>query len=771
MDEQSKPIAAIPEAYRDEVQRQLQADEVVISWFAPDLEDHLHYASGLVLLTNLRILSAHAQATGGILGEWRSWPLNQVVGLKTRERSGLGQVDLLGPDGRLHHWRYTSAQSKGAYRLSQRFEALRNQEPQSGTEPGTTICPACGHVYPAQELECPECAAGNELPKTSGALIRLIKFATARGRLIALGVGLTIAASAVSLVPPYLTEPLVDNVLVPRQSGQEVPFSAVWFYLGLMCVAALVAWLLDWAKTYVMALVSERIAADLRERTYRQLISLSLEFFGGKRTGDLMSRISSDTDRINYFISVHLLDFSTDVIMIVGTALILVAKSPLLAAATLVPIPLALWMTVRVRDGLRHGFDAASRAWAAMMSVLTDTIPGIRVVKAFAQEAREVQRFGTANAHIVATNDRVNRVWSFFDPMLGLVSQGGLLIIWVVGAWLVFSNNLKVGTLTLFLTYLARFYARLESMSRMVQATQRAGASAQRIFEILDRTPSVAEPAHPVEPGRLAGAIELRDVDFRYGNRQVLYNINLKIAPGEMIGLVGATGAGKSTLVNLICRFYDVQAGSVLADNTDVRRFPISNYRANIGIVLQEPFLFYGSIAENIAYGRPDATRADIIAAARAAKAHEFILRLTDGYDTSVGERGQNLSGGERQRISIARALLINPAILILDEATSAVDTETEREIQEALENLIQGRTTIAIAHRLSTLRKADRLVVLERGRIVEVGRHDALIDKPGGAFARFHRAQVELAGLGSPDPNAGNLHAEHTQEEPKETE
>jgi ATP-binding cassette subfamily B protein len=678
-----------------------------------------------------------------------------VANFRARERAGLGQVDLLGSEGRLEHWRYTAAQARSVSRFTQRFEALRTNEEDTGN--GTTVCPSCGHVYPAEHLECPECAARNEPQDSTGALRRLVFFAMGQGKLIGLGFGLTVAATAIGLIPPYLTEPLVNNVLIPKQVGDPVQITAVFPYLGLMLLAAVVAWVLDWYKTYVMARVSERVAADLRDRTFRQLIGLSLEFFGGKRTGDLMARISTDTDRINYFLSVHLLDFATDVLLIAGTACILMARSPLLAAATLIPLPLALWWTVRVRDSLRHGFDAANRAWSAMMSVLTDTIPGIRVVKAFAQENREVQRFDRANTHIVRTNDRVNRVWSFFDPMLGLIFQGGLLVIWVVGAWLVFSHGLLVGTLTLFLTYLARLYGRLESMSRMVQATQRAGASAHRIFEILDRVPSVAEPARPIAPGRLKGQIELRDVNFRYGSRQVLFDINLKIAPGEMIGLVGPTGAGKSTLVNLICRFYDVQSGLILADGIDIRSFPIPPYRGNIGIVLQEPFLFFGSIAENIAYGRPDASRGDIIAAAKAARAHEFVLRLPDAYDTPVGERGQNLSGGERQRISIARALLIDPAILILDEATSAVDTETEREIQEALENLIRGRTTIAIAHRLSTLRKADRLVVLERGRIVEVGGHADLIGKPEGTFARLHRAQLELSGLNEALEESGN--------------
>jgi ATP-binding cassette subfamily B protein len=325
------------------------------------------------------------------------------------------------------------------------------------------------------------------------------------------------------------------------------------------------------------------------------------------------------------------------------------------------------------------------------------------------------------------------------------LTGAGLLVVWALACWRVWYHQVTVGLLTAFLAYIARFYGRMESMIRMASATQRAAASAQRIFEILDRKPSVPEPVRPVPPGRLTGRIELRGVRFRYGPREVLHGLDLTIEPGEMIGLVGPSGAGKSTLINLICRFYDVSAGAILVDGTDLRSFPVEPYRHNIGIVLQDPFLFYGTVAENIAYGKPGASRREVIQAARAARAHEFILRLPDAYDSLVGERGQSLSGGERQRISIARALLIDPRILILDEATSSVDTETEQQIQQALENLIRGRTTIAIAHRLSTLRRADRLVVIENGRIVEMGKHDELLEA-GGSYARLHRAQMKMA-------------------------
>jgi len=403
--------------------------------------------------------------------------------------------------------------------------------------------------------------------------------------------------------------------------------------------------------------------------------------------------------------------------------------------------------------------------WSEVTNVLADTIPGIRVVKAFAQEGRETQRFRDANRHNLEVNDRLNKIWSLFTPTVSLLTEVGLLVVWAFGIWLVSRQQITVGVLTAFIAYIGRFYTRLDSMSRIVSVTQKAAAGAKRIFDILDHVSNVPEPAQPVRIDTAStaagprGSLQMKGIGFRYGNRSVIRDLNLAIRPGEMIGLVGHSGSGKSTLVNLICRFYDVSDGSIQLDGTDIRRFAVADYRRHIGLVLQEPFLFFGTIAENIAYGKPEASRREIVAAARAAHAHEFILRLPQGYDSLVGERGQGLSGGERQRISIARALLIDPRILILDEATSSVDTETEKEIQKALDNLVQGRTTIAIAHRLSTLRKADRLVVMDRGQVVEVGPHDALMAQRG-AYWRLYEAQlrrveendVEAKALPSPE-------------------
>jgi ATP-binding cassette subfamily B protein len=646
----------------------------------------------------------------------------------------------------LAQWRYTVARSAGARRLAERLEdRQRGAAPATPAAPAERVaeCETCGAALRAGEQVCRECGVSLKKPAMRS-LVRLLGVARRYWAMGCWGFLLTLASTACGLVPPYLTMPLIDDVLAPFQSGKQATVEHVKYYLMGLGGAAVAAWLLSWAQTYVLASVSEKVSADLRSRTYARLQHLSLEYFGGKRTGDLISRISSDTDRICYFLSVYLLDFLTDIVMLVMTAYILLSVDFELALVTLAPMPIIAYLVFRVQDRLSRGFTLGNRAWAEMTSILADTIPGIRVVKAFAQEKREIQRFDKANNRVLLVNNRVNRVWAFFTAVVVLLTDLGVLVIWMWGVWRVLHHTITVGVLTAFVAYISRFYARLDSMSRMVSATQRAAASAHRVFGVLDRAPKVAEAADPVHPGRLEGAIEIRNVRFRYGTRPVLNDVSLSIRPGEMIGLAGPSGAGKTTLINLMCRFYDVTDGAILADGTDIRRFPASEYRRNVGLVLQEPFLFYGTVAENIAYGRPDASRAEIAAAARAAHAHEFILRLPNGYDSLVGERGQFLSGGERQRVSIARALLIDPRILILDEATSSVDTETEREIQLALANLIKGRTTIAIAHRLSTLQRADRLVVMERGAIVEVGPHAELLER-GGVYARLHRAQQAM--------------------------
>ena len=687
-------------------------------------------------------MTRSADATG-----WQSWPIESGLQLRHHDHAGVGCLSLHDANGQLARWRFTLALHAPVLRLVEQFER-RQQALQTGVaeeEDDSTRCPTCKAQMPPDADECPVCHRENQAPPSTWVLLRLWRFARPyQGKLLA-GFLLTLASTAATLVPPYLTMPLMDEVLIPFQNGQAIDTEKVYLLLGGLLASALLAWALGWARTYLLALVSERIGADLRTTTFEHLMRLSLDYFGSKRTGDLMNRVGSETDRINVFLSLHALDFATDVLMIAMTAAILVSINPWLALVTLVPLPFIAWLIHLVRDRLRTGFEKIDRVWGEVTNVLADTIPGIRVVKAFAQEKREADRFRAANQYNLEVNDKLNKTWSLFTPTVSLLTEIGLLVVWAFGIWLVSHHDITVGVLTAFIAYIGRFYGRLDSMSRIVSVTQKAAAGAKRIFDILDHVSNVPDPVNPVPMKSLEGRIEMDGIGFRYGSRSVIRSLNLDIRPGEMIGLVGHSGSGKSTLVNLICRFYDVTDGAIRVDGVDIRRIAVADFRRHIGLVLQEPFLFFGTIAENIAYGKPEATREEIIAAARAAHAHDFILRLPHGYDSLVGERGQGLSGGERQRISIARALLINPRILIMDEATSAVDTETEKEIQKALDNLVQGRTTIAIAHRLSTLRKADRLVVMDKGQVVEVGPHDELMERRG-AYWRLYEAQARKA-------------------------
>jgi len=729
----------LPDRWRSDIQAQLSQGENVVSALEVDLDQQLRFAKGVVVITNTRLL---ARAPGQ--EQWQAWPFSFDLSLEHHDHAGVGHLELVSARGRLAAWRFTLGQNLQAIRLVEHFAAQRDSH--SSGEPvisdDTNMCPSCKAPLEPDQEECPVCTKVVYTPPSTWTLFRLWRFARPYKLQLGLGFLLMLLSTGAHMIPPYLTIPLMDKVLIPYQNGTPVDSSLVALYMSGLVGAAVLAWIFGWAKTYVLALVSERIGADLRTETYDHLLRLSLEYFGGKRTGDLMSRIGSESDRICVFLSLHLLDFASDCLMIIMTGVILFSIDPYLAIFALAPLPFIAWLIHLVRDRLRTGFEKIDRVWGEVTNVLADTIPGIRVVKAFAQETREAARFRTANKHNLAVNDKLNKIWSLFSPTVSFLTELGLLVIWVFGIYQVSKGNITVGVLSAFIAYSSRFYGRLDSMSRIVSVTQKSASAAKRIFDILDHVSSVPDPVNPVKLAKVEGNITLREVGFRYGNRAVHRGISLDIKAGEMVGLVGHSGSGKSTLVNLICRFYDVADGAIMLDGVDIRSLAISDYRRQIGLVLQEPFLFFGTIAENLAYGKPDATRAEIMAAARAAHAHEFILRLPQGYDSMVGERGQGLSGGERQRISIARALLIDPKILILDEATASVDSETEKEIQRALENLVKGRTTIAIAHRLSTLAKADRLVVMDRGVVVEEGAHDELMAKEG-AYNRLVQAQA----------------------------
>ncbi len=557
-------LNSLPEAwqkilppFREAAEAELLAGESILAWMEPDLDAQLNFAHGLVILTDRRVLSFDPAQGGGsdrkrdsAAAPCRRWPLEAETVLRTREEGGAGTLELLDANGRAAYWRFTPCLAPAAHRLVDRFKVLREGAHAAEEEAGDdaeSLCQTCGLPIPPEANLCSACAAA-AATRPAQSLLRLAPFARARAGMILLGVALSMASTAAALIPTYLQLPIIDKILGPYLASRENHFALMPWYLLGMAGASLLTWVLGWGRNYVLAWVSERISADLRNTTYAHLQRLSLEFFGGKRTGDLISRVSTDTERINIFLSVHLLDFANDLLMILMTAAIMLKIDLRLALVTLCPLPLIAYFVYRVRTRLRGGFQVGSRAWAEMTSVLADSIPGIRVVKAFAQEQREVERFHRANDRVLQANDRINRIWSFFGPLVQVLNDFGLLVIWVFAAWQIYRRHLAIGSgvitvgvLTVFVQYARSFYGKLEIMSRFVSNVQRAAAASQRVFGILDRQATVPEPVNPVEPGRLKGRIEFRNVAFRYGNRTVVEGIQ----PHDRAGPDDRTGGSE----------------------------------------------------------------------------------------------------------------------------------------------------------------------------------------------------------------------------------
>jgi ATP-binding cassette subfamily B protein len=476
-----------------------------------------------------------------------------------------------------------------------------------------------------------------------------------------------------------------------------------------------------------------------------------MKYFDRKPVGAIASRVTQDTDRVWHFLVDGFPFFITNSLMALGVIGFLFSIDAVLAAAILVPIPFILLISVRYWKPISNMFFKVSQRMARLHMQLNESLSGIRVVKAFVSEDREFKRFDERNKAWQQAAMQADQKWYTAFGMMTFAASLGALINWTVGGMFVLQGRLTLGEFIMVNSLLIMVYGPMQWFAQVNNWFSRAMAGAERIFEVMDMTPeSNRELERTLD---IRGDVTFDAVRFGYDkSNPVLKNLNFEVKAGEMIGFVGRSGAGKSSTINLICRFYEPDGGRILVDGVPLNDINIANYRGQIGIVLQEPFLFNGTIAENIAYGKPDASLEEIMVAARAANAHDFIVSKPDGYDSIVGERGVQLSGGEKQRISIARAILHNPRILILDEATSSVDVETERQIQEAIGRLVEGRTTFAIAHRLSTLRNADRLIVLERGEIVEMGTHEELMKKRG-VFCNLvetQRAVTEIIGVGN---------------------
>lgn len=554
-------------------------------------------------------------------------------------------------------------------------------------------------------------------------------------------IAIIILASLVNVVRPYLTgRILYDEVLTEggKFYGKILPFVLVFIGINALNVVFGIV------QGRVGAGISGKIIYDIKTEVFESMQKLGMSFFTSKRTGNLLNRINSDALDIQYFLNDGLPNFIINFLTIAIVGLVLFITNPLLSIAVLIPVPLIAFI---IKSSARRFKKLKWHTWrrsSNMNSVINDTLMGIRVVKAFGREAHETTKFKNISNALYENRVREGIASAKVFPLLSWIMTAGGLAVWGLGGSQVLGGKLTFGELMSFVGYLELLYNPVNFMVKTFDWWTNCMNSAQRIFEVTDRERDIKESENPVEIKKMRGEIELKNVTFSYEpNRNVLKNVSLKIHSGEMLGLVGHSGAGKSTITNIITRLYDVADGEVLIDGVNVKEIKSKSLHSNIAMVLQETFLFSGSIKENIAYGRPDAKFEEIIDAAKKANAHGFITALPDGYDTQIGKNGIDLSGGEKQRISIARAILMDPAILILDEATSSLDTQTEKQIQQAIEELIKGRTTIAIAHRLSTLRNANRLAVVEDGKIVECGTHKELMDNENGIYKSMVEKQI----------------------------
>lgn len=594
--------------------------------------------------------------------------------------------------------------------------------------------------------------SGKELAKDK-VVWRLLGYIKPYRKEVAIGALGAVGMTIVSLLPAFISGKLIDKIIRPFQDGkidQAEALNMAWIVIGALALSYGIKEFFTWVRLKKMSIMGEKIARDLREELYSHLQTLEMDFFGTKQTGSIISRVSSDTDRIWDFVAFGIVEVAIALVMLSGLSVVLISLDPTLGVIMTIPVPLMIFAIYKNGQRMQRLFLKCWRKWSELTGVLSDTIPGIQVVKSFNQEKREVKRFKEKNKGALDIFVDVHHTWTKFWPGLLLSIHFVMITVWVFAAPRLLTaegslGHLSAGTFVSFLLYMGMFAAPIEIIGQMARMMNRATSSAYRIFEILD-TPSSLKKTGLEKTINLKGRVEFKDVIFSYdGVRNVLKGINFEIAEGEMIGLVGSSGGGKSTITKLINRFYDVGSGEVCIDGYSLKDLEVGSLRKQIGVVHQDPYLFHGTILDNICYGQEIIDLAKVIESAKIANCHDFIMGFKDGYDTMVGERGQTLSGGERQRISIARAILNDPKILILDEATSAVDTETERKIQDALDKVVEGRTVVAIAHRLSTLRKANRIFVVKDGEISEIGTHQELIKKPDGEYKKLQDMQNEM--------------------------
>lgn len=722
-----KLLEPITDSVEEKVKGLLSAEEEILIIASSDLNEDGDFGGQWVAVTDRRILVLSTESPNGGIDV----PMSEVTKARTEPMVGGSRLEIERRDDATVIVPYSNSQAIKFSEVARGIEQVRKGETLLiNTRIERVRCPKCGRLLPERDGVCPACVGRLDTLSRIGKYLKPYRLQAIV--LAAASVIMTVA----ELIPPMITRYIVDDVLLPRE-GNAAGMEGRLVLLGLlvlgMVVVRVLSWGAEWAHGWIMSWLGAQVTADIRSGLYRRMEMLTLQFYDKRQVGGLVSRVTRDSGMLQDFLVDGLPYLIINALMILGILGFLFWMSWGLGLYILLPLPLMIMWGMVFWKRMRLYFNKWGSVWSSLTERTKEALSGIRVIKAFAQERREMEKFHKFNSRItkVAVETELNR-GIFFSTMTFLTGFG-VLVIWLLGGREVLADKLTLGTLMAFYYYMWLVYGPLEWFAQVNAWMSRAFAGAERIFEIIDTTPESYGEDDAAAMPHMKGRVAFQDVTFGYDkSKPVLHEVDLDVKPGEMIGLVGKSGVGKTTTVNLICRFYDVDRGGIKIDGVDIREIRLEDLRSQIGIVLQEPFLFSGTIAENISYGKPGASFEEIVEVAKISNAHSFIVSKPDGYDTQVGERGNNLSGGEKQRVSIARSILHNPKILILDEATSSVDVQTEKGIQEAIAHLVEGRTTFAIAHRLSTLRNATRLVVLDAGRIVEVGSHSELMERKG---------------------------------------